>query len=209
MDAKAAFFDVLKIEFAPKLRELGFSGSGQHFRRFTGEIINAINIQGSKYGDECAVNLGLHLTFLPMKGCTNVRKIKEIDCEFRSRLSPDMKSDYWWKYGGRLDSPTLSARNLITTYLESGEPYFRQYDNVEKFTSLFSLDEVNGDTYIDKLGGITSVRAALAMARIHEHLGNTSESKQFAALGLANIGSGTLLQSEFESLLATDRSSSV
>ena len=58
MDAKAVFFDVLKSEFAPKLRELGFSGSGQHFRRVRGEIINAINIQGNKYGNSCAVNWG-------------------------------------------------------------------------------------------------------------------------------------------------------
>ena len=58
MDARAVFFDVLKSEFAPKLRELGFSGSGQHFRRVRGEIINAINIQGNKYGNSCAVNWG-------------------------------------------------------------------------------------------------------------------------------------------------------
>jgi hypothetical protein len=205
MDAKSVFFDVLKSEFAPKLRGLGFSGTGKHFRRVDGEIINAINIQGNKYGDSCAVNLGLHLTFLPMNwrsALPDVRKIKEIDCEFRTRLSPDMKSDYWWKYGGLLDSPTKSARHLIATYLESGEPYFRQYDCIEKIASMISVDEIKREAYLHSFGGITDVRAALAMARIRVHLGNVIEGKQFAAAGLAKIGGATLLRREFENILA-------
>ena len=60
------FLDAVKAEFAPQLRGLGFSGTGKHFRHVNGEIINAINIQGNTYGDSCAVNLGLHLTFLPV-----------------------------------------------------------------------------------------------------------------------------------------------
>ena len=63
---KQAFFGVLKDEFAPELRNVGFKGSGRHFRRINGEVINAIWIQGDKYGRGCAVNLGLHLTFLPV-----------------------------------------------------------------------------------------------------------------------------------------------
>src|SRR5690349_16195238 len=170
MDAKAVFFDVLKSEFAPKLRELGFTGSGQHFRRVRGEIINAINIQGNKYGGSCAVNLGLHLTFLPLNWrnvLPDPRKIKEIECEFRTRLSRDMKSGYWWKYGRALASSTKSARDLIATYLESGEPHFRRYDSIEKIASMISMDDVNQDAYLNSFGGITSVRAALTMARIH------------------------------------------
>ena len=205
MDAKSVFFDVLKSEFAPKLRGLGFLGTGNHFRRLNGEIINAINIQGNKYGGSCAVNLGLHLTFLPLTWCSalpDVRKIKEIDCEFRTRLSPDMKSDYWWEYGGLRNSPTQSARHLIDTYLERGEPHFQQYDSVEKIAAMISVDEIKQGSYLYTFGGITSVRAALAMARVHTHLGNTIESKQFAEAGLENIGNASLLRREFESILA-------
>lgn len=204
MDARAVFFDVLKSEFAPQLRALGFSGSGKHFRRVSGEIINALNIQGKRSGDSCAVNLGLHLTFLPVtwRNALPDGKIKEIDCEFRTRLSPNMRSDYWWKYEGLLDSPTRSARHLIATYLESGEPRFRQYDSVEKIASMISVDEIKQGAYRHTFGGITKVRAALTMARIHLHLGNVVAGKQFAAAGLANIGGATLLRPEFEKILA-------
>ena len=207
MDAKAVFFDVLKSEFAPKLRELGFSGSGKHFRRVNGEVINAINIQGNNYGDSCAVNLGWHLTFLPVSWrnvLPDTRKIKEIDCELRTRLSPDMKSDYWWKYGGLLDSPTESARHLIATYLNSGEPYFRQYDSIEKIASMISVDEIKRGVYLQVFGGITDVRAALMMARIHVHLGNVIKAREFAAVGLEHIGGATLLRPELESILAME-----
>jgi hypothetical protein len=205
MDARAAFVDVLKSEFATKLRGLGFSGSGKHFRRVDGEIVHAINIQASKHGDSCAVNLGLHLTFLPVNwrnALPHARKITVIDCEFRMRLSPEMKSDYWWKYGDLMESPTQSARHLIATYLECGEPYFQQYGSIEKIAAMISVDEIKQGSYVHMFGGITPVRAALAMARIHLHWGHTIESKQFAEVGLANIGAANLLRREFESILA-------
>ena len=104
MDSKEIFYNQLKEEFIPLLRDSGFTGSGQHFRRIKGEVVNAINIQNNKYGGSCCVNLGLHFTFLPacwdgMK-ILEPKKIKEVDCEFRTRLSPKGKSDYWWKFDG-------------------------------------------------------------------------------------------------------------
>lgn len=95
---------------------------------------------------------------------------------------------------------------MIATYLEIGEPYFQQYDCVEKIAAMISVmisvDEIKQESYIHKFGGITPVRAALAMARIHTHLGNAIESKQFAEAGLANIGHADLLRRDFESIPA-------
>lgn len=114
-----------------------------------------------------------------------------------------MKGDHWWKYGGVLDSPTQSARHLIATYLECGEPLFQRYDSVEKIASMISVDEINRKSFVDKFGGIIPVRAVLTMARIHNHLGNTIQSKQFAEVGLINIGHADLRRSEFQNILST------
>ena len=122
MIAKEIFFNILKEEFAPRLRNIGFKGSGQNFRRLNGEIINTINIQGHKYGGSCAVNLGLHLSFLPVNWSDqlpDVKTIKEVDCEFRKRLAPKNKGDYWWKYTGLIDSTEKKARHLIETYFNN------------------------------------------------------------------------------------------
>ena len=204
MDAKKVFFSVLKDEFAPKLRDIGFKGSGQNFRRINGEIINTINIQAHKYGGSCAVNLGLHLTFLPLNWADqlpDIKKIKEIDCEFRMRLAPKNKSDYWWKYGGLLDSPTKKARHLIETYFEYGEPHFTEFGKVEKIASMLSIEDIENNDYIKVFGGDTQQRGALAMARIHKHLGDISKAKEFAKIGLNNLGRAVALKPAFEEII--------
>jgi hypothetical protein len=206
VDAKRVFFDVLKAEFAPRLRALGFNGSGHHFRRVTGEIVNAINIQGNRYGHSCAVNLGLHLTFLPIASCGDLpeaRSVREIDCEFRTRLSPDMSGDYWWKYGGLLHSPSKNARHLIETYFGHSEPLFQRYDSVEKIAAMISIDDIKKQGFASAFDEITVVGAALAMARVHRHLGNAVLSRDFAAMGLQNLGRATALKDAFEELLSS------
>ena len=42
--------------FALVAREMGFKGSGRHFRRKDGEFVQAVNLQGSQYGGKFAVN---------------------------------------------------------------------------------------------------------------------------------------------------------
>ena len=99
MDDKKAFYKQLREDFYPNLRECGFKGSGQHFRRVNGDVIHAINIQNNKYGGSCCLNLGIHLSFLPIAWpkdqMPDLGKIKEIDCIFRRRLAPTGKSDFW------------------------------------------------------------------------------------------------------------------
>ncbi len=204
MEAKEIFYKILKEDFAPKLREIGFKGSGQNFRRINGEVINTINVQANKYGGSCAVNLGIHLTFLPLSvddKMPDIKKIKEIDCEFRLRLAPKNKDDYWWKYGGLLDSPSKTINHLIKTYFTYGESQFEKYNTVDKISSLISIEEIIKKDFIDIFDGITCQRGALVMARIHEHLGNTSIAGKFAQAGLDNLGGAVLLKSAFEKIL--------
>lgn len=66
---------------------------------------------------------------------------------------------------------------------------------------MISLDDVERKNYIKVFGGITRQRGALAMARIHEHLGNISEAKNFAQAGLNNIRHAIKLKPAFEEIL--------
>lgn len=204
VDRKKVFYGLIRGEFAPRLRELGFKGSGSNFCRVQGEVINTINIQGNKYGGSSAVNLGLHLTFLPVNWkdeLPDLKKIKEVDCEFRNRLAPRGKHDYWWEYGDLFNSPSKQVRHLIETYLDVGEPAFSEYDTVEKVADMISLDQIFADNYIEAFGGITEVRAALTMARIHGYLGNLDLARQFAEAGITNLGRATALAPCFKEIL--------
>lgn len=205
MSKKTIFFDVLKQELSPKLRGLGFKGSGQNFRRVKNEVVNIVNIQIDKYGGSCAVNLGLHLLFLPSNShieLPSLAKIKEYDCEFRTRLAPHSKTDFWWKFDNFLGSPQNMARHLIGTYLEYGEPKFANFDTVEKIAAMFTLDDFKKKDLLKAFGLVTLQPGVLAMARIHQHVGNKPKAREFANFGLDNLGSATTLKSYYEDILS-------
>ena len=203
-DPRKIFYGLLRDEFAPQLRMLGFKGSGSNFRRIRGDVINTVNIQGNKYGGSSAVNLGLHLAFLPLywnNELPDVAKMKAVDCEFRNRLAPKGKSDYWWKYGGLFNSPSKQVNHLIETYRQVGEPAFTEYDTVEKIAEMISVDDISSRDFIDIFGGLTNVRAALTMARVNEHIGNLDSARAFAHAGLENLGRATMLEAQFTEIL--------
>lgn len=87
MDDKKRFYGHIKEKLAPLLRQEGFQGSGQHFRKVKGEVIHTVNLQNNKYGGSCCLNLGVHFTFLPVcwdsRQMPDLKKFKEIDSEFR------------------------------------------------------------------------------------------------------------------------------
>jgi len=206
MDTKQIFYNQLKEDFIPVLRESGFKGSGQNFRRVTGEVIHAINIQNYKYGGSCCINLGLHFTFLPACWNSNsileAQKIKEIDCEFRSRLTPKGENDYWWKFEGNepFGSTSESIKHLCETYQQIGCGFFEEFNSVESLTSAIEISLLKQADYIDVAGGIVPVRGALTMARIYQHLGNRELQQEYATTGLEILGNAKSLKMELERL---------
>jgi len=216
MNAKETFFDCLKSEFSPRLRAVGFTGSGQNFHRTRDEVIQVINIQVNKYGGSCCVNLGLHMTFLAIAGenlLANPKKLKVTSCEFRWRLAPPGTTDYWWGYeegvsahlpytmeGGRGTGPTDKARHLIAIYEAYGEPRFKSVMTVEAVAQLFQPEDIISKKQLP-LYSYPPARAALTMARIHRYLGKKELARQFAEVGLENIGKAKNLRAEFENLL--------
>jgi len=81
------------------LRSLGFKGSGRHFRKLDKDFIRTVNLQGSQSGGRFVVNLGLQPLGIPNAIGEHVdpKKIKEIECAFRYRLS-DNGCEVWWPY---------------------------------------------------------------------------------------------------------------
>src|SRR5262245_47071901 len=88
-DSYSEFHTLLTERFVPLLRSDGFVGTGTTFRRLNGEAIHVVNIQGFRYGGRCCVNQAVHYTFMPTlgEGSVDAKKIKEYQCEFRSRLA--------------------------------------------------------------------------------------------------------------------------
>lgn len=207
MDHKKAFYKQLREDFYPLLREQGFKGSGQHFRRINGDVIHTINIQNNKYGGSCCINLGLHLSFLPIAWpkdqMPDLSTIKEIDCVFRMRLAPKGKSDYWWKFKSGVIYPSVEKRvqHLIKTYQEEGETKFAQFDTVEKVANMISVEQIEKANYLEIFGGCVPAHGAMIMAKINKHLGNIELSKSLAEAGLKVLDGAEVLRNELEGFL--------
>ena len=201
--AKSEFFAELRDTFAPELRRLGFKGSSQNFHRVPGEVINVVNVQGHKYGGKVAVNLGLHLDFLPKllsSEWPDLTKLREYDCEFRMRLTPRGRFDYWWKYEGLLRNPSKSAAHLLKTYLNYGEPQFTKFDTTEKIAQSISPNDIAAGRDFEIWGPVASVHAALTFARINQHLGNHAIAREFAQAGLVDLQRAPILREKLEAI---------
>jgi hypothetical protein len=201
---KLEFFAYLRDNFGPELRRLGFKGSGQKFRRVHGEVINMINIQGYKYGGSVAVNLGLHLDFLPDSFTSewpDLSKLREYDCEFRTRLTPRWRFDYWWKYDGLFRNPSRTAAHLVSTYLDRGEPQYAKFDATEKIASSISPKDIVAGRDLKIWGPVASIRAALTFAIINQHLGNDAIAREFAQAGLHDSDRAPVLRAKLEAIL--------
>ena len=201
--SKERFHSRLKESFFPRLRAAGFTGSGQNFRRVRGDVIHAINIQGDKYGDGCAVNLGIHLRFLPVTWSDSLpdfSKFKEIDCEFRKRLSPEDGTDNWWKYETVDISPEESADSLAEAYFAYGAPFFENYSSSPAILSVLNAVDFTHDITAFPLGQKTRARAALTAARMYAHAGDRAACRRFATIGLAHLGKVSSLKDELEYL---------
>lgn len=98
-DGVATIEDAWRDHFAPRLRSLGFKGSGRHFRKLDKDFVRTVNLQGSQYGRRFVVNLGLQPLGIPNVIGEHVdpKKIKEIECAFRYRLSEN-GCEVWWPY---------------------------------------------------------------------------------------------------------------
>jgi len=181
--------DALRDHFAPVMRRLGFKGSGRNFRRVSGDVFQAINVQGSRYGGMFAVNLGIHPLAIPdfVGKPIDVKKSKEIDCDFRRRLSEN-GCDFWWNYLDTRQSVIEAATAAARAFESHGLPLF---DNQAASDGpLFTITPEQFDCEGARpLSGFafTKARMALSLARLRKAQGKLEECRAFARIGLRPV----------------------
>lgn len=185
---------------SPKLRELGFKGSGFNFRRVSGNYIHTIQIFGDKYGGQGWVEVGVHLEFLPdsIHRPIDIKKIKTISCFLRHSLhleNGNQMVDY-----GIDELEAKESLDLITDMiLTDGLSYFELFNNFpEPFDRIFLEDLKKNNSNFDKYKlHLNSIRTTLALARIKHFMGFKEEAKEIAEYGKTQVdgisGSGLLI----------------
>ncbi|MEG2803532.1 DUF4304 domain-containing protein [Stenotrophomonas sp.] len=173
---RAAFFELLRQDFFPILRREGFRGSGNSLRRVSGPLVHVVNFQASSSGGRCYLNLGAHLSFLPVPGGKDAPpdQLDEASCAFRLRVqSPDPSGG--WVYGESADQAKESLTGLVSRWSHVGKAFFETFATYpDSFVSILdSLDP-------------SAMRSPdlLIHARIAMHLGRVEQATQLVEAGL-------------------------
>jgi len=194
--------DSIRTHFLPHLKEDGFTGSGRNFRRVINGWIQVVNVQGTRYGGQFAINLGLQPVSIPdcLGNNPEPKKIIESLCEFRKRLA-ERGVDQWWDYDRSQDSMDAAVVTAAGVYVRIGRPLLSRLGRPDSPLNLVSIEDIKNGRF-DFLGFIyTNVRMALVYARLRKAEGKLAESKAFAEYGLAHVGSAVGLKNEFRKIL--------
>lgn len=196
MPDRKAFLSLLGKHLYPFLRAEGFKGSGATLRRVNGKVVHVFNVQGSRGGHECYLNLGAHLTFLPPEGGlpVDIVKFEEPDCAFRGRIEPPAGEAFGWSYGRDRDEALEIVEFIVSEWRCVGCAFFQKYENFpESFLKLVTR------TPPDTL----HPRDCLHYARIAQELGLPEMTVQFARSGLLRAREqATLLRADLQQVIA-------
>jgi hypothetical protein len=193
---------IIKAHFAPTLRAEGFTGSGRTFRRTRNGQIHVVNIQGSSYGGQFAINLAIQPIAIPdgLGNPPDSKRIVERACEFRKRLS-ESGADQWWSYDdlASLEQAMNDARKVYETY---GRTAFESMSMPHSPLDTITVEQL-AKAPLDLNGLWTSnVRLALILARLREAEGRIFDAVSFAVYGLDHATKAFGLRSELERIAA-------
>ncbi len=158
----------------------GFSGKLNEFRKIVSPVIICVNLQEKSNHKEFCINIGVHLGFIPPTGSLetleNLDKITYLQCELKYRVTPEDKLlDYWWDLNNFNDAIEIfEKRNDIEKFLD----FPNYYTNIE-------VEALNNEKMLKLLPGLTQLRAAMFLARIHAELGNKQKCIEFSEFGLS------------------------
>lgn len=191
---KHPFPKALQKRLWPILRSEGFVGSGATLRRLHSPLIHVFNIQGSSSGNQCYLNLGAHLDFLPSEGGLAVEPERFLEpyCAFRDRIDPPAEA-YGWEY---LDDAAAAERIELAAeaWTLQSRPFFEKYSGFPETFRRLVLDCTPSELH---------PRTALTYARIALHIGESDRAAELARNGLDRVSiSATILRGHLKKILA-------
>ena len=175
-----------------EMRELGFKGSGFDYSMDSINFVFTIGIQASRYGGQCCAELGIQPKSLDTNGTRKIdfKKIKYIDCEFRTRLSPSGHGDNWWEYGDNESGNKKVIGKIIDTIKKQAMPVierFKNNPNILEQIEISDLENLHNGTSTNLQGlnlMTTEIRLAWALTKAVEKT-NLVKAKEFAKYGLS------------------------
>jgi len=194
MISTAEFKKQIGQSLGQQLRDLGFKGSGFDYLMDTEDFLFAIGIQGNRYGGQCCVELGIQPKNLNTDGSRflDFKKMKYVDCEFRTRLSPRGQGDFWWTYDDDENKNRKLADDIVQTIRDFAIPVIKKIKDNPDFLEEIEPEDLDNlyNGKFNKLNGLnlmtTEIRMAWALTKALEKK-NFLKAKMFAQYGLSKI----------------------
>lgn len=196
---------VLRENLVPVLRADGFTGSGRTYRRVVNDWIHVVNVQGSRYGGEFAINLAVHPLAVPdvLGNAADPKTITQELCEFRRRMAAPPDRDAWWKHDGTAPGMAAAVRQATTMYVHVGRAMLNDATAAHSdLNTVSAADFVAGRFNFHGFGLTTGCRMALVLAHLRQATGRSAEARGFAAHALQTAGPATAIKAQARALLA-------
>jgi hypothetical protein len=192
----------IKDHLSPVLKSDGFVGSGRTFRRVSGDLIQVVQVQGSRSGGKFAINLSIQPQSIPdvLGNTPDASKIREELCEFRRRLSGTGRADQWWDHTASKQSMDAAVRAAAAVYASVGRRLFLEQTGPEAPLHKVTPAQFDSGQYSFSGFSSTKVRMARSLALMRQSVGNLVDASAFAGIALANIGAADALRQELEAL---------
>ncbi|MFD0837224.1 DUF4304 domain-containing protein [Mariniflexile aquimaris] len=208
----AEFRKLVAEHFSPKIRELGWKGSGFHFRKNPeNHIGNLFGIQGSWYGGSVCCETAIHFDFmLDMAGLT-FDKITYASSLIRKRLSPKGEGDYHWNFSNDLKKNIESVNSIWDSFEKHGTRFYNDFANFpQPFDKIKPTDLRNSNNYkiLGKYYVGNSIELANLLKEVNLLIGNQAQAREFSEIGIEGVnelGKRLLVGKKTKSYRETER----
>jgi uncharacterized protein DUF4304 len=185
------FKKLINKHFSPKIRLLGWKGSGFHFFQQTPyHVVNILGIQGTWHGGSVCCETAIHFDFIPDLAHKeiDISKITHASSLIRNRLSPKGVGDYHWIFRDNKEDNVTSVNQIWDAFKTHAHIF---YDDFSKFPFPFDTIEpedlkTNGNyKLLGKYLITNSIYFAWLLKEINLLLLRQEIAKDFSELGLS------------------------
>ena len=182
------FKKIVTEHFSPKIRELGWKGSGFHYRKLEeNHIVKIFGIQGMWYGGSIDCETAIHFDFIPDLAGLPFNKSTYASCLIRKPLSPNGEGGYQWKLGNDFEKNIDSVNSIWNAFEKHGETFYQDFAGFpHPFDKIAPQDLRSNDNYriLGKYYISNNIEFANLLKEINLLIGNKSLAKEFSEIGI-------------------------
>lgn len=187
----AEFKKLIAQHFSPKIRKLGWKGSGFHYRKMDGKHIgNLFGIQGNWQGGSVCCETAIHFDFMEDLEGLPFEKSTYASALIRKRLSPKGEGDHHWYFSKNMERNIESVNSIWNSFELHAPKFYNDFtDFPHPFDKIKPSDLRINKNYkvLDKYFVVNQIEFANLLKEINLLLGNIESAKEFSQIGIEDL----------------------